>query len=486
MKVKHYLLGAVALLFSATANAQDTVAVDSNFYIFLAFGQSNMEGQGTVSKADKNVSEKFQVLNTTACNGGLYAWRTAVPPLAHCQGASLGPVDYFGRLLIDSIAPHNPDIRIGVVDVAIAGCSIDLFDTTGNKDVTYAKKQQSWMTGRIDAYGGRPYLRLLDAAREAQKVGVIKGILLHQGETNTGDQKWPANVKTIYDRLIEQLNLNAEEVPLLVGEVVRSEMGGACGSHNAVIAKVPSVIPNSYVISSENLQMSTADGQNVHFTADAYRIFGKRYAKQMLKCLGYTINELPAVSIDTTITVCDSYNWKAVNQKFTKSQSVSKTLITLADADSIVNLNLIVNKSSTTKLDAVTAETSYTWPVDGKTYTESQTLTYEGLTVAGCDSIITCELTIGGTDVNESAVNEKVTIYPNPAADVVNINIPSCSAGLAKITIYTSAGIEVFTSNSAVELETIDISTWNGGVYMVQVIDAEGNTWSGKFVKSFK
>lgn len=195
MKTRHFLLSAAAILFATAANAQEpAVAVDSNFYIFLCLGQSNMEGQGMITAADKAVSDKFQVLNTTECNGGLYKWRTAVPPLAHCQGAGLGPVDYFGRLLIDSIAPHNPDIRIGVVDVAIAGCSIELFDTTGNKDVTYAQKQQSWMTDRIKAYGGRPYLRLLDAAREAQKYGVIKGILLHQGETNNGDQKWPENV----------------------------------------------------------------------------------------------------------------------------------------------------------------------------------------------------------------------------------------------------------------------------------------------------
>jgi|GEM_PF-2013562 len=486
MKVTHYLLGAAAMLFSAAANAQDTVAVDSNFYIFLAFGQSNMEGQGAISAADKKVSDKFQVLNTTECNGGLYKWRTAVPPLAHCQGAALGPADYFGRLLIDSIAPHNPNIRIGIVDVAVAGCSIELFDTTGSKDVTYAKKQQSWMTGRIDAYGGRPYLRLVEAAREAQKYGVIKGILLHQGETNTGDSNWPSNVKTVYDRLISQLNLKAEDVPLLVGEVVRTEMGGVCGSHNNVIAKVPDVIPNSYVISAANLTMSTADGQNVHFTADAYRVFGKRYAKQMLRCLGYTIENLPAITVDTTITACDSYKWRATNKKYTKSQKISKTLVTANDQDSTVNLNLIINKSKEIELDSVNVATEYVWPVDGKTYTESQTLTYEGTTVNGCDSIITCELTIAATGINDNAATERVSIFPNPAADEVSISVPACAAGLGKIAIYTSAGVEVFAANSLSESETIDISTWSGGVYMVQIIDADGNLWSGKFVKRFK
>lgn len=486
MNIKHYILGATAMFFTVAANAEEpAVAVDSNFYIFLAFGQSNMEGQGGITAADRTVSEKFQVLNTTECNGGLYNWRIAVPPLAHCQGAGLGPVDYFGRLLIDSITPHNPDIRIGVVDVAVAGCSIELFDTTGNKDVTYAAKQQSWMKSRIDAYGGRPYLRLLDAAREAQKYGVIKGILLHQGETNNGDQKWPSNVKTIYDRLISQLNLKAEEVPLLVGEVVTTEAGGVCGAHNAVIARVPDVIPNSYVISAANLKMSTSDGQNVHFTSKAYRAFGLRYAKQMLRTMGYVINELPDISTESDETACDEYKFDG--KTYTNSQQLRKIEALENDQISITIVNLTVNKSSETQLDPVVAETEYTWPVDGKTYTESQMLTYKGKTSNGCDSIITCQLTIGNvTEIDENAIGEQVTIYPNPAIDVINICTPACATGIGRISIFTASGIEMVSTDLVSEFESFDISNWSSGIYMVQVVDAEGNVWNGKFMKTNK
>lgn len=494
MKIKHYILSAAATLFAVAANSQEpadtnaqetTVAVDSNFYIFLAFGQSNMEGQGNISKADRDVDERFLAMRTTDCDGELYSWRTAVPPLARCS-AKLGPVDYFGRLLLDSLTPHNPNIRIGVVDVAVAGCSIDLFNVVDDKDLKYAKTVDSWMVPMINAYGGRPYQRLVESAKEAQKSGVIKGILLHQGETNTGDPKWPGHVAAIYDSLISQLNLNPEEVPLLVGEVVTSEVGGVCGSHNAVIAKVPDVVKNSYVVSAKNLAMSTADGQNVHFTASAYRVLGKRYAKQMLRSWGYEIETLPEVSVDTTITACDSYRWKDVRTTYTKSQKITKTFVTENDQDSIVNLTLIINKGFVAELDPVTTATEYTWPVDGKTYTESQTLTYEGKTSAGCDSIITCKLTISAVGVNDDIVTEKVTIYPNPAIDVLNINVPTCAVGLGKVAVYTSAGIEVFSSNFVSEFECIDISGWNSGVYMVQITDSDGNIWTDKFVKSSK
>lgn len=47
-----------------------------------------------------------------------------------------------------------------------------------------------------------PYRRLKELAVEAQKAGVIKGILLHQGESNTGDKEWPQKVKRVYENLL--------------------------------------------------------------------------------------------------------------------------------------------------------------------------------------------------------------------------------------------------------------------------------------------
>lgn len=63
-------------------------------------------------------------------------------------------------------------------------------------------------------------------ARIAQQSGVIKGILLHQGESNNGETAWPQKVKTVYERLLNDLNLKAADVPLFVGETVSSAEGG--------------------------------------------------------------------------------------------------------------------------------------------------------------------------------------------------------------------------------------------------------------------
>ncbi len=266
------------LLFCMNAFSQDP-----NFYIFLCFGQSNMEGHARFEPQDTTVNSRFQVMEAINCpNLGreMGHWYPAVPPLCRCH-TGLTPADYFGRTMVANL-PKN--IKVGVIDVAVGGCKIELFDK--NNYESYVKTAPDWMLNMIKEYDGNPYARLVEMARIAQKDGVIKGILLHQGESNTGDQEWPLKIKGVYDNLIKDLNLNPDSVPLLAGEVVSKGEGGACASMNAIIDKLPETIPNSYVISSEGCP---GISDHLHFTAEGYRIFGRRYALKMLSLLGYKI-----------------------------------------------------------------------------------------------------------------------------------------------------------------------------------------------------
>ena len=255
-------------------------APDPDFHIYLAFGQSNMEGNAKIEAQDTaNVSPRFKMmaaLDMTSKGRVKGNWYTAVPPLCR-DNTGLTPVDYFGRELVDKL-PEK--ITVGVINVAVAGCSIDMFDE--DKSQSYLSTTEDWLKGIAALYDNHPYKVLVELGKKAQEDGVIKGILLHQGESNTGDANWPKNVKKIYDNLISDLSLDASKVPLLVGEVVNSDSGGVCGGHNAVIAKVPDIIPNSYVISSSGL---ASGGDGLHFSASSYREFGKRYAETMLSIL---------------------------------------------------------------------------------------------------------------------------------------------------------------------------------------------------------
>lgn len=281
--MKKKLLLFVLLLTCVSAFAEPS----KNFQIYLCFGQSNMEGNAAIETQDKtNVPTRFKMMAAVdMSNMGrkMGKWYTAVPPLCRSY-TGLTPADYFGREMVANL----PDsITVGVINVAVGGCSIDLFNE--DKCAAYISTAADWLQNYCKEYGNNPYRRLIDMAKIAQKDGVIKGILLHQGETNNCDPNWPKNVKVIYDRIINELGLNPDDTPLLIGEMLAKDakligggVGGACWGHNDIIAKTPSVIPNSYVVSSAGCP-GAADG--LHFTAEGYRMIGRRYAQVMLDFL---------------------------------------------------------------------------------------------------------------------------------------------------------------------------------------------------------
>jgi len=287
------------LAAALTVMAKPASKPDPNFHIYLAFGQSNMEGQGPVEAQDRIEEERFKLISTVdeKCMGRtLGEWYSALPPIVNCYG-NLGPVDYFGRTLVKEL----PDVTVGVVPVAIAGCDIQLFEEENYQ--TY--EVPDWMEGRIASYGGNPFRRLVDIAKKAQQDGVIKGILLHQGETNNGQIDWPDRVKVVYERLLNELDLKAEDVPLIAGEVVRSEYDGLCSLHNEVIATLPKVIPTAHVVSAEGLEPQE---DNLHFSSQSYRELGARYAEVMLELLKNETSavEEPEVSDADEVAVSDN------------------------------------------------------------------------------------------------------------------------------------------------------------------------------------
>lgn len=263
------------LLFTLNLFAQD-----SNFHIYLCFGQSNMEGLGKIEVQDSIVDSRFQIMQAMDCSNlerTKDKWYTATPPLCQCE-SGLSPADYFGRTMVETL----PDsIKIGLINVAIGGCDIRLFDKDDYKDYDSTFKED-WFINKIKTYKGNPYEYFINLAKLAQQDGVIKGILLHQGETNNGDEQWPLYVKKIYEDILEDLSLSADLVPLLSGEVV-SAAENCCAGMNTIINKLPDTIPTAHVISSSDC--TTQD--NAHFDSEGYRELGKRYAAKMLSLLGY-------------------------------------------------------------------------------------------------------------------------------------------------------------------------------------------------------
>ena len=261
---RRLILGLTALLLGLRAFAQEP---DPDFHIYLCFGQSNMEAGARPAPQDEGFNDsnmeagarpapqdegfndpRFQFM--AAVDMPRYGrekghWYTATPPICR-EGNNLGPVDFFGRKMIENLPPN---IRVGVINVSVAGAKLELWDKDAYKE--YIDGERDWMKAIVAQYGGSPYHRLLEIARIAQKDGVIKGMLLHQGESNPDDAAWPGRVKKIHDDLCAELGLNPDDIPLLAGELKYAEVDGVCAAFNdVVLPHLPEVMPNAHIISA--------------------------------------------------------------------------------------------------------------------------------------------------------------------------------------------------------------------------------------------
>ena len=281
---KFFLL---TFVLTALPFAWTRAAVDPNFYIFLCFGQSNMEGAAKPDAQDlKSPGPRFLWMPAVdyPATDKLPArkmgeWYEAIPPLCR-PNTGLTPADWFGRTMVESL-PKN--IKIGVIHVAIGGIDIKGF-LTDSIDNYVKTKAPGWMKGMLEAYDNNPYKRLVTLAKKAQKDGVIKGILMHQGETNTGDPKWAGMVKQVYDNLCSDLNLKPEEVNLYAGNIVQAGGQGVCIGCKKQIDELPNTLHTAQVISSDDC---TNGPDRLHFDAAGYRELGCRYAEAVARHLGY-------------------------------------------------------------------------------------------------------------------------------------------------------------------------------------------------------
>jgi len=287
-----------------------------NFHIYLCFGQSNMAGylgppigsDGSSGNTDwvaangyDTPPDNFRVMAAANDDRNPYnrkrgEWFPAVPPLNRA-GNGLSPSDFFGRTV--AAAVKDKGVTVGVIVVAVDGCAINLFYKKKDDFKRYIRAQQGWMREQAAAYvdavpGGEvptadfdtedyPYKRLVDTAKRAQETGVIKGIIMHQGESGICGGTYTAAIRNIYNDLCKDLGLEEGKVPFLAGQAV--------GNNNGSISSIPNGfadIPNTaFVISSEGCagwNPDSADSnQQIHFSLAGYEELGKRYGRKMLE-----------------------------------------------------------------------------------------------------------------------------------------------------------------------------------------------------------
>jgi hypothetical protein len=228
-----------------------------------------MEGAAAATADDKKTTPRVMALAFNDCSNPSWkkdVWVLAQEPL-HCGdggtgNSNMGPAYAFGRAMADSL----PKDTIGIIACGQSGVNIEYFMKNG-----------SWNSGyRVPYPGGtNVWAWMLAKCKLAQQRGVLSGIILHQGESNSGQSDWPTKVNSILNDLKNECNLD-NNIPFVAGELL---YGKSCSGHNTIIAKIPTVVPNSYVASADGL---AGIGDEYHFSRDSYLKLGARYAVQMM------------------------------------------------------------------------------------------------------------------------------------------------------------------------------------------------------------
>jgi len=250
--MKKYLLLLLCAIAGINAYAQQP---DPNFELYILAGQSNMAGRGYIIDAYKTAgSDKVLMLTKDG------KWVQAKHPVHFDKPvAGVGPGLAFGM----EMSKANPKVRIGLIPTAVGGSPIE-----------------SWLPGALDkATNTHPYDDAVARIKLAMQAGVIKGIIWHQGESNSNR---PEQVKAYLEQLKELIGrfrqlVGNDKLPFVAGELGRYR---PFGNINDEINKLPAAVPYTAVATTENL---VHRGDTLHFDSPSADELGRRYAVKMLQ-----------------------------------------------------------------------------------------------------------------------------------------------------------------------------------------------------------
>lgn len=231
---------------------------DSNLHLYLLIGQSNMAGRGVTDSLSKTINSRILMLTRDTL------WTPAIDPLHFDKKeAGVGPGISFAEVMLSE--EKSSKIKIGLIPAAVGGTSINL-----------------WKTGAYDAITkSHPYDDAMRRANAAMKTGVLKGIIWHQGESDSSPQKSAAYLDSLAALVIRlRTELEIPDLPFLAGEL--GYFTEDKKKFNTMLHGLTELVPVSAVVSADQL---VANPDGVHFDTASARILGKRYAEALIKLL---------------------------------------------------------------------------------------------------------------------------------------------------------------------------------------------------------
>jgi Carbohydrate esterase, sialic acid-specific acetylesterase len=219
--------------------------------LFLLIGQSNMAGRGEIEPSDRETIPQVFMLNREM------AWAPAVDPL-HFDKPAIAGVG-LGRAFAKSLAAANPSVTIGLVPAAFGGSSLEQWKPSGQL-----------------------YQNALERIRLATKAGTLRGVLWHQGESDSQAKELATSYPKRFSEFIERLreDLGAPNVPVIVGQLGEFYRAPFADLIRDQLASLPTTVPHCAFVSSAGLAHK---GDQVHFDSPSVREFGRRYAAAFLR-----------------------------------------------------------------------------------------------------------------------------------------------------------------------------------------------------------
>jgi len=232
----------------APARSAFAVPQKENFHIYLLIGQSNMVGRDTAGLESQTLDERVGFLDAAK------HWYVAREPM-HEGGSGIGPGIPFALETLKRTA--GGDCKIGLVPCAVGGTPLKRWEK-----------------------GGDLYERAVARAKVALASGILKGVLWHQGES---DSTKPEDAESYGQRLTQMFqdlraDLEAPEIPIVVGQLGEFVRFPYAKTVQDAIKSMPKHLPHVGYADSQGL---THKGDSLHFSADAEREFARRYALAM-------------------------------------------------------------------------------------------------------------------------------------------------------------------------------------------------------------
>ena len=171
----------------------------------------------------------------------------------------------------------------------------------------------------------------------------------------------------------------------------------------------------------------------------------------------------PSTGMDTQV-VCDSLTWIDGITYTASTNEPSIAITNAAGCDSIVTLDLTVNYTTYNTIDTTVVNVL---EYNGEEYTEGGEYLVYLENEAGCDSIITLKLTVEYVGVDDLETQGNWSVYPNPIESQLTISSANALESYL-VQIFNALG-QVIWSERVSNQVTIEVYGWPRGMYVIEI-----------------